>query len=94
MSDSQDEKLEKAVLWLREADGLLITAGAGMGVDSGLPDFRGQEGFWRAYPALRHQGLSFEDMANPVRFAVLRPNLVHPDQARPVRMLPEHLPGS
>ncbi len=40
-----------------------------MGVDSGLPDFRGQEGFWRAYPALRHQGLSFEDMANPVRFA-------------------------
>ncbi|WP_244744983.1 SIR2 family NAD-dependent protein deacylase [Paraburkholderia terricola] len=40
-----------------------------MGVDSGLPDFRGQEGFWRAYPALRHQGLSFEDMADPARFA-------------------------
>ncbi|WP_133649370.1 SIR2 family NAD-dependent protein deacylase [Paraburkholderia flava] len=40
-----------------------------MGVDSGLPDFRGGEGFWRAYPALRHHGLSFEDMANPARFA-------------------------
>ncbi|WP_120347655.1 Sir2 family NAD-dependent protein deacetylase [Paraburkholderia fungorum] len=40
-----------------------------MGVDSGLPDFRGREGFWRAYPALRQQGLSFEDMANPARFA-------------------------
>nr|WP_328822754.1 Sir2 family NAD-dependent protein deacetylase [Paraburkholderia domus] len=40
-----------------------------MGVDSGLPDFRGQEGFWRAYPALRRQRLSFEDMANPARFA-------------------------
>ncbi|WP_374710144.1 SIR2 family NAD-dependent protein deacylase [Paraburkholderia graminis] len=40
-----------------------------MGVDSGLPDFRGQEGFWRAYPALRRQGLSFEDMASPARFA-------------------------
>ncbi|WP_429526858.1 SIR2 family NAD-dependent protein deacylase [Paraburkholderia youngii] len=64
-----DEKLEKAAGWLREADGLLITAGAGMGVDSGLPDFRGQEGFWRAYPALRHKGLSFEDMADPARFA-------------------------
>src|SRR6267378_142976 len=50
MSDSQDEKLEKAAGWLREADGLLITAGAGMGVDSGLPDFRGRDGFWRAYP--------------------------------------------
>jgi NAD-dependent SIR2 family protein deacetylase len=23
-----------------------------MGVDSGLPDFRGKEGFWKAYPAL------------------------------------------
>ena len=27
------------------ADGLLFTAGAGMGVDSGLPDFRGEAGF-------------------------------------------------
>ncbi len=69
MTDSQDEKLERAASWLREADGLLITAGAGMGVDSGLPDFRGRDGFWRAYPALRHHGLSFEDMANPARFA-------------------------
>ncbi|HQN18542.1 MAG TPA: Sir2 family NAD-dependent protein deacetylase, partial [Syntrophobacteraceae bacterium] len=35
---------------LREADAVLITAGAGMGVDSGLPDFRGNQGFWNAYP--------------------------------------------
>ncbi|MGF6303278.1 MULTISPECIES: hypothetical protein [Paraburkholderia] len=70
MADSRDEeKLEKAAGWLREADGLLITAGAGMGVDSGLPDFHGQDGFWRAYPALQHRGLSFEDMANPAAFA-------------------------
>ncbi|HDR8948766.1 TPA: NAD-dependent deacetylase [Burkholderia vietnamiensis] len=40
-----------------------------MGVDSGLPDFRGTEGFWRAYPALRHYGYSFEDIANPTGFA-------------------------
>ncbi|WP_334054288.1 SIR2 family NAD-dependent protein deacylase [Burkholderia cepacia] len=40
-----------------------------MGVDSGLPDFRGRAGFWRAYPALQHHGLSFEDMANLARFA-------------------------
>jgi NAD-dependent SIR2 family protein deacetylase len=69
MTDSQDEKLEKAARWLREADGLLITAGAGMGVDSGLPDFRSRDGFWRAYPALRRHGFSFEDMANPAKFA-------------------------
>lgn len=69
MTDFLNEKLEKAAGWLREADGLLITAGAGTGVDSGLPDFRGREGFWRAYPALQHRGFSFEDMANPARFA-------------------------
>ena len=32
------EVLERACRWLSEADGLLVT-GAGMGVDSGLPDF-------------------------------------------------------
>ncbi len=48
------------------ADALLIGAGAGMGVDSGLPDFRGPEGFWRAYPAFR--GRRFEEMSNPVWF--------------------------
>jgi NAD-dependent SIR2 family protein deacetylase len=48
---------------IADSDALLISAGAGMGVDSGLPDFRGNEGFWRAYPALK--GHSFYDMANP-----------------------------
>ena len=46
----------------------LRLSGAGMGVDSGLPDFRGQHGFWRAYPAIAGLGLSFEEMANPAWF--------------------------
>jgi NAD-dependent SIR2 family protein deacetylase len=50
---------------LAAADALLITAGAGMGVDSGLPDFRGTEGFWRAYPAIAKLGLRFEELARP-----------------------------
>jgi NAD-dependent SIR2 family protein deacetylase len=48
------------------ADALLIGAGAGMGVDSGLPDFRGPEGFWRAYPAFH--GRRFAEISNPVWF--------------------------
>jgi NAD-dependent SIR2 family protein deacetylase len=36
-----------------------------MGVDSGLPDFRGPEGFWRAYPPFQKLGLGFVDLANP-----------------------------
>ncbi len=39
-----------------------------MGVDSGLPDFRGNQGFWRAYPAIEKMHLAFEEMANPKWF--------------------------
>jgi NAD-dependent SIR2 family protein deacetylase len=50
------------------ADALVIGAGAGMGVDSGLPDFRGQEGFWKAYPALAKAQLDFTEVASPRTF--------------------------
>jgi NAD-dependent SIR2 family protein deacetylase len=53
---------------IREAEAFIITAGAGMGVDSGLPDFRGDKGFWNAYPAYSRLGLSFADCANPLHF--------------------------
>jgi NAD-dependent SIR2 family protein deacetylase len=53
---------------LRSAGALVVTAGAGMGVDSGLPDFRGDQGFWKAYPPYERLGLSFVDAANPVHF--------------------------
>ncbi|GAA3247926.1 NAD-dependent protein deacetylase [Pseudonocardia petroleophila] len=45
-----------------------MCAGAGIGVDSGLPDFRGPEGFWRAYPPYRALGLRFAEIADPVHF--------------------------
>lgn len=39
-----------------------------MGVDSGLPDFRGPAGLWNAYPGLKVKGLRFEQIANPLQF--------------------------
>src|SRR5580698_927669 len=60
--------LQRAAEVIRAADALLIGAGAGMGVDSGLPDFRGNEGFWNAYPVVAKLGLSFAEMANPAWF--------------------------
>ncbi len=60
-------ELEAAAAVIRSADALLIGAGAGMGVDSGLPDFRGDEGFWNAYPAFK--GRRFAEMSNPVWFS-------------------------
>ena len=63
-----DETYFHCVELIEQADGLLITCGAGMGVDSGLPDFRGLQGFWRAYPALGRAHIPFERIANPQAF--------------------------
>lgn len=68
MEANIDSRIEAAQRAVAEAEALLITAGAGMGVDSGLPDFRGTQGFWRSYPAIAKMGLSFEEMANPEWF--------------------------
>ncbi|MBX9666657.1 MAG: hypothetical protein K2X93_03520 [Candidatus Obscuribacterales bacterium] len=66
MTELYEGIIERASRAIASADALLIGAGAGMGVDSGLPDFRGKEGFWKAYPPFR--GKSFEQMANPRMF--------------------------
>ncbi|MDX2435713.1 MAG: Sir2 family NAD-dependent protein deacetylase [Acidobacteriota bacterium] len=68
MSSEPASAIGLAATAIAEAEALLITAGAGMGVDSGLPDFRGNEGFWRAYPPIARLGISFFDMANPIWF--------------------------
>ena len=57
--------VRKAAEFIYKADAIYVTAGAGFGVDSGLPDFRGDEGFYKAYPPMEKLGLSFIDCANP-----------------------------
>lgn len=69
MNAALADAAQQAADWLRQADGLLITAGAGMGIDSGLPDFRGPQGFWGVYPALGRARIAFEQIANPQAFA-------------------------
>lgn len=49
--------LEEAAEVIAGADALLIGAGAGMGVDSGLPDYRGTLGYWTSNP-------EWEDLAS------------------------------
>lgn len=58
--------LNYAVALIRQADGILITSGAGMSVDSGLPDFRSVGGLWNAYPPLKKFNLQFTDIATPL----------------------------
>ena len=58
-------QLEQAAAAIREARALFVHTGAGMSADAGVPVFRGDEGFWTAYPPLRHLGLDFQAMATP-----------------------------
>jgi NAD-dependent SIR2 family protein deacetylase len=60
--------INSAAELIAQADALIVAAGAGMGVDSGLPDFRGNEGFWKAYPALGRARLDFSSIASPYAF--------------------------
>ena len=69
MTKPMESVLQRAADIIAGADALVIAAGAGMGVDSGLPDFRGNEGFWNAYPALAKAGLEFMEVASPRTFA-------------------------
>ncbi|OFX18562.1 MAG: NAD-dependent deacetylase [Anaeromyxobacter sp. RBG_16_69_14] len=62
------ERFVRAAEAVRSAGTLIVTAGAGMGVDSGLPDFRGPQGFWKAYPMYERLGITFVDAANPASF--------------------------
>jgi NAD-dependent SIR2 family protein deacetylase len=69
MSQSfRSDDLAHAAGLISQADALVVAAGAGMGVDSGLPDFRGTEGFWRAYPALGREKVDFFSIACPEAF--------------------------
>lgn len=61
-------RFSEAAQRILNAEALVITTGAGMGVDSGLPDFRGNQGFWNAYPMYERLGLSFIQAANPEHF--------------------------
>ena len=63
MTSEIDVQIARAAEAISGAEALLITAGAGMGVDSGLPDFRGDQGFWKAYPPFR--GRKFAEISNP-----------------------------
>ncbi|MFN3788825.1 SIR2 family NAD-dependent protein deacylase [Massilia sp.] len=62
------DAIARAAALVAAADAIVIAAGAGIGVDSGLPDFRGNAGFWKAYPSLAADGTAFMDIASPTAF--------------------------
>lgn len=65
MNQDLQKDIERAAKAIKNAQAIIITAGAGIGVDSGLPDFRGPEGLWKAYPPLKKLGLTLPEMSTP-----------------------------
>src|SRR5690606_6618994 len=50
------EVLDRAAEAIDAAEVVVITAGAGLGVDSGIPDYRSSGGFWQQYGPLEKLG--------------------------------------
>lgn len=90
--DDIEKRFARCANLIEQADSLLITAGAGLGVDAGLPDFRGKDGFWRAYPALGRARLHFQDIASPDAFRE-RPRLAWGFYGHRLKMYREAEPG-
>lgn len=90
--DGYRTRFAKCADLIEQADGLLITAGAGLGVDSGLPDFRGSEGMWGAYPALGRARMHFQDIACPDAFRE-RPRLAWGFYGHRLKMYRQTEPG-
>lgn len=61
-------QVRRALELLKRSDAVVVAAGAGTGVDSGLKVFQGSEGFWKAYPALGRAGIGFTQIASPQAF--------------------------
>ncbi len=53
--ERKSDEIKWAATMIAEGNGLLICAGAGMGVDSGLPDFRRNVGYGVSIPLLAGQ---------------------------------------
>lgn len=64
----QAEAINKAVEAIAWSECLIITAGAGMGVDSGLPDFRGEGGLYTEHSLFEDYNYSIGQLASPLLF--------------------------
>lgn len=63
------ENLTRAAQAVSKAKFFIFTAGAGLGVDSGLPAFRTKEGLWKAYPYFKKIGIdNLSEMSDPTWF--------------------------
>jgi NAD-dependent SIR2 family protein deacetylase len=68
MNNYTDENLQEAAYLIKNADAIAIFAGAGMGVDSGLEQYRGADGLWTKSITLNNTAINYNDLMKPVAF--------------------------
>ena len=85
MSKEQEQLLQ----WIDESDNIVFFGGAGVSTESGIPDFRGEDGLYRqryAYPPetiishsfyVRHPEIFFDFYRNRMLYPNAKPNVVH-----------------
>ena len=84
-----EQKLEKLQTWVKESSRIVFFGGAGVSTESGIPDFRGEDGLYRqryAYPPetiishsfyVRHPEIFFDFYRNRMLYPNAKPNIVH-----------------
>ncbi|GAH47222.1 unnamed protein product, partial [marine sediment metagenome] len=50
LKPSYKEKIRKAAKLLLNSKSAIVLTGAGISTESGIPDFRGDDGIWKKYP--------------------------------------------
>lgn len=53
-----DKKINKLGKWLKESKHTVVLTGAGMSTESGLPDFRSEDGLWEKIDPMEHASIS------------------------------------
>ena len=84
-----EQKLKKMQGWVEEARRMVFFGGAGVSTESGIPDFRGEDGLYRqryAYPPetiishsfyVHHPEIFFDFYRNRMLYPNAKPNIVH-----------------
>ena len=84
-----EQKLEKLQTWVKESSRIVFFGGAGVSTESGIPDFRGEDGLYRqryAYPPetiishsfyVHHPEIFFDFYRNRMLYPNAKPNIVH-----------------
>ncbi len=84
-----ERKLEQLQRWVQEARRIVFFGGAGVSTESGIPDFRGEDGLYRqqfAYPPetiishsfyVRHPEIFFDFYRKRMLYPDAKPNITH-----------------